>query len=132
MKTLPCSNTDSIYREQGDSSQTSISQNKAQNQNRFTKVRSCSRIFLWLWTGWRGTTFEAKSPHLPYKSNQDDCKACHDRRVACDHVHPQCSHCWSEQLLCFYVNPVSSKRHRPSPSHVESVSTQVMIEDATV
>ena len=45
----------------------------------------CGRISQWLWSGWRGTAFEA-SPDLqkPYQLNPGDCKACREQRTACD------------------------------------------------
>ncbi|CAG8891991.1 unnamed protein product [Penicillium egyptiacum] len=95
----------------------------------------CGRISQWLWSGWRGTAFEAASPDLPkpYQPNPADCKACREHHTACDHTKPQCSHCWSQQLLCFYVEPIQKKRkdHRKATvSEVETVSR--LIKDATV
>lgn len=94
----------------------------------------CGRIAQWLWSGWRGTAFEPASPDLrkPYQPNPGDCKACREHRTACDHTRPQCSHCWSQQLLCFYVEPKQKKRnlHKATVSEVETVPR--LIKDATV
>ncbi|CRL18027.1 Fungal transcriptional regulatory protein, N-terminal [Penicillium camemberti] len=91
-----------------------------------TKGGLCGRISRWLWSGWRGTAFE-DPPDLqkPYQLNPGDCKACREQRTACDHTRPQCSHCWSQQLLCFYVDPEQKKQkgHRkPTVREVETVS----------
>lgn len=92
----------------------------------------CGRISQWLWTGWRGTAFEgANSPHLaqkPYQTSPGDCKTCRDHHLACDHGQPQCSHCWSQQLLCFYVEPKPrrSRKAKSTVSRMETVSTQLL------
>lgn len=97
----------------------------------------CGSISQWLWTGWRGTAIEGtRSPHLAQKSyqiNPGDCKTCREHHITCDHARPQCSHCWSQQLLCFYVEP-KPKRHRKTKStvsQIETVSTQILAKDAT-
>lgn len=99
-----------------------------------TKGGLCGRISRWLWSGWRGTAFEAP-PDLqkPYQLNPGDCKACREQRTACDQTRPQCSHCWSQQLLCFYVDPKQKKQrsHRkPTVREVETVSR--LTKDTTV
>lgn len=39
------------------------------------------------------------------QSNSLDCKLCRELNVLCDHALPQCSHCYEQQTLCFYVGP---------------------------
>jgi hypothetical protein len=45
----------------------------------------------------------------PCQSDSLDCKACRELNVLCDHARPQCSQCYQQQTLCFYVSP----RQRP-------------------
>lgn len=47
----------------------------------------------------------------PCQSNSLDCKSCRDLDVLCDHTRPQCTHCYQQQTLCFYV---SSKQRSKS------------------
>ncbi|CAL5868028.1 uncharacterized protein PFLUO_LOCUS2251 [Penicillium psychrofluorescens] len=78
----------------------------------------CGHICQWLWSGWRGTAFEDPPVNhdpprrAPNRANSPaDCKACREWQVPCDQAHPQCSHCWQQQILCFYVTPkVKPKR----------------------
>ncbi|EEH22286.1 hypothetical protein PABG_04497 [Paracoccidioides brasiliensis Pb03] len=38
------------------------------------------------------------------------CTCCHERGIACDNQYPQCSQCFQEQLLCFYIGTSGKKR----------------------
>jgi hypothetical protein len=79
----------------------------------------------------------AKSPHLaqkPYQLHPGDCKTCRDHYMSCDHTRPQCSYCWSQQLLCFYVEPKQKRQRKTNPtaSQMGTVSAQALMKDATV
>lgn len=41
----------------------------------------------------------------PLQDNLLDCKVCRESDAFCDHSRPQCSHCYQQQTLCFYVTP---------------------------
>ncbi|KAJ6114013.1 transcriptional regulator family: Fungal Specific TF [Penicillium sp. IBT 18751x] len=71
----------------------------------------CARLSKWLWPSlWGCETARAPTPTY---IDSPGCKACREWHVACDHAKPQCSHCYQQQLLCFYVNPDSPKlQHR--------------------
>ncbi|KAI2713937.1 transcriptional regulator family: Fungal Specific TF [Penicillium roqueforti] len=94
----------------------------------------CGRVSQWLWSGWRGTAFEGASPDLqkPYQLNHGDCKACREQHTTCDHTRPQCSHCWSQQLLCFYVDPKRRKQKNIRKATFSEVETSSgLIKDTT-
>lgn len=79
----------------------------------------CGRVSQWLWSGWWGSGCEpAPNPHAtrqPYQKDPLDCKACREWGVACDHTHPQCAHCYDQQILCFYVNPNQKVKRKAKP-----------------
>ncbi|OJI86034.1 hypothetical protein ASPTUDRAFT_53333 [Aspergillus tubingensis CBS 134.48] len=54
------------------------------------------------------------------------CKACQTWGVVCDQQRPRCSHCLDQQILCFYVAPLSKPPKRSTKSrsrHVEIVNS---------
>ncbi|RAK77645.1 uncharacterized protein BO72DRAFT_102590 [Aspergillus fijiensis CBS 313.89] len=44
------------------------------------------------------------------------CKACKAWGVPCDQVHPRCSHCLEQQILCFYVAPTRKSTRKSTRS----------------
>lgn len=70
----------------------------------------CARLSQWLWPSLWGC--ETARPPTQTYTDSLGCKACGEWHVACDHAKPQCSHCYQQQILCFYVNTNPPKRHK--------------------
>lgn len=41
----------------------------------------------------------------PFQGVSLDCTVCRELNALCDHARPQCSRCYQQQTLCFYVGP---------------------------
>lgn len=83
------------------------------SQTTFLSRGICDRLSHWLWPTWWGSPCELPASPRPIRQPYDDCKACREWHVDCDHARPQCSHCCQEQLLCFYVDPTTKPKPRP-------------------
>lgn len=94
----------------------------------------CGRVFQWLLSGWRGAAFETcpaptcsrstRRTSPPDLNDHLGCKACREWHVACDGAWPQCSHCWQQQILCFYVHP-RRKSNSKKAKHRAVVETAI-------
>lgn len=90
----------------------------------------CTRLSQYLWPTLWGSGCDSASKHAPtppqprrHHPDPLDCKACREHKVDCDHTRPQCGHCFQEQLLCFYVNPVTKPRPRPKRKPKDTTDT---------
>ncbi|CAI7647094.1 unnamed protein product [Penicillium pancosmium] len=75
----------------------------------------CGRLSHWLWPTWWGPPCEPSTTPRPTRQPYNDCKACREWHIVCDHAKPQCSHCCQEQLLCFYVDPTAKPKIKRKP-----------------
>lgn len=71
-----------------------------------------------------------EQPQTKNGNEEATCRACCSCGVVCDGRRPQCSHCYHEQLLCFYVPPVrkTKRKTKPSRAALESVPIQTTTE----
>jgi hypothetical protein len=75
----------------------------------------CGRLSHWLRPTLWGSPCEAPTTPRPTRQPYNDCKACREWHVVCDHAKPQCSHCCQEQILCFYIDPTAKPKIKRKP-----------------
>lgn len=55
------------------------------------------------------------------QTNPQSCQHCRTRKIKCDKILPQCSHCLRGKTTCIY--PASQRKGRPRPSGTRQSST---------